>query len=137
MMNALNPTTPNPPAPSEGAIAVVLIGLACRGGAHLLQAPARARLADIMAAAGVAPDVPPDQAQPQLLAYLQGLDIDPKALADLEAAMLQDIDQDKRTARRASRRLLGGTASHFEARSAQAPLGTLRVADMAPPRRLR
>jgi len=136
-MNAPKLMTPNAPAPSEGAIAVLLIGLACRGGAHLLQAPARARLAQIMAAAGVPADVAPAQAQPQLLAYLQGLDVDPKELADLEAAMLQDIDQDKRVARRASRRLLGGTVSRFEARTAQAPTGTLRVTDMAPPRRLR
>lgn len=128
---------PSAPAPSDASIAVLLIGLACRGGAHLLKAPARARLDGILVEAGVPAGTDPRSAAPQLLAYLEGLDVDAPALQGLESMLLSDIEQDRRRARRACGRLLGASAPVFASRTAAAPKGTLRVADMAPPRRLR
>lgn len=124
-------------APTDAEIAVLLVGLACRGGAHLLKAPARARLDAIMAEAGVEVGSDPRSAGPQLLAYLEGLQVNEEAIRTLESMLLSDIEQDRRRARRACGRLLGAPAPFLARSAGKAPKGTLRVAEMAPPRRLR
>lgn len=125
------------PEQVDGAVACMLIGLACRGAAHLLEAPAQARLAAIFEAAGVPAGTSGPDAAPALLAYLEDLNLDPKVLQEMEAALLRDIETQKQGDRRASTRLLGGRAMHFQARTALPAPGTIRVGNLAPPRRLR
>lgn len=125
------------PRPSDTALAVLLVGLALRGGADLLEPPARARLDAILREAGVPRGRQARSARPQLLAYLESLELDAEAIRALEGTLLTEIEQDRRRARRACGRLLGAPASTFENRRSEAPKGTLRLSDMAPARRLR